>query len=203
MVPTASASPYANTAQVAFDTDTDQPLVSDQLVKKADPFVSTDEGRFVLDEGAARAVLSEAELQQVRESIDSTNEQIALGEQETGLLATNNGNTVTVYASRKDRAIAQDRSSSGDVTKIEYHWFYARIYISKEPLLAASAGTAVGGVWVPEPIISKVLATLGIVGAWATEAYVDKGIVFDVNYADLALIAVSPASFPFRNAHLQ
>ncbi|PKR82493.1 hypothetical protein [Heyndrickxia camelliae] len=60
------------------------------------------------------------------------------------------------------------------VTKLEWHWWGLRVYLSKNTINYASGGVAIGGIWIPEPIISKVLSTLGVLGT-----FVPGGVRFD------------------------
>lgn len=65
----------------------------------------------------------------------------------------------------------------GGVTKIQFHWWGATIYLSKTTINTMGAGITVGGIWIPEPVVSKIAATLGVVITLCP-----GGIVFDYNY---------------------
>lgn len=63
------------------------------------------------------------------------------------------------------------------VTKIAFHWWGATIYLSKTTINVIGAGASIGGIWIPEPVVSKILSTLGV-----AVALCPGGIVFDYNY---------------------
>ena len=79
------------------------------------------------------------------------------------------------------------RAYSEGVTKIEFHWWGATIYLSKTTINYIGGGIAIGGIWVPEPIVSKILATLGVIGT-----LVPGGIAFDYNFILAGIGALLP-----------
>lgn len=64
--------------------------------------------------------------------------------------------------------------------EVDFHWWGATVYISRNTLIAASGGISIGALWIPEPVLSKVLASLGI--AMGTKATLTGGIKFDVRW---------------------
>ena len=62
-----------------------------------------------------------------------------------------------------------------------------KIFISQRTLQGIGAGVSIAGVWVPEPLVSKMASTLGIVVAVAP-----GGIWADFTYAQFALLPVNP-----------
>ncbi|GAA0462958.1 hypothetical protein [Alkalibacillus silvisoli] len=67
------------------------------------------------------------------------------------------------------------------VNDIEIYWWGVRVYLSKSTVNTLAGGLAIGGIWIPEPLVSKVLATLGVIGT-----QVPGGIWFEASYLNLA-----------------
>ncbi|MBG9889842.1 hypothetical protein ABE10_25450 [Bacillus toyonensis] len=61
------------------------------------------------------------------------------------------------------------------VTKIEAQWFGFRVWLSKETVRAIGGGVGIGSLWIPEPLVTKILGSLG--GAIA--AFTPGGVVFN------------------------
>ncbi len=92
------------------------------------------------------------------------------------------------------------RSYKEGVNKVEWYWWGARIYLSKTTVRWIGAGVTVGGIWVPEPVVSKILATIGAI----TAATVQGGIVFDANAAliSMGFVVMNPM-WGISNIHYQ
>lgn len=133
-------------------------------VEKIDPYVKVLDKKFVL-EVPQNIDVSEAALEQAQELIDSTNQII----QENDLF---------VDPETKTAVSTGMLTRSAGHNGIEFHWNYARVYISKGTLQTLGGGLTLGGIWIPHPVISKVAASLGFVVSLAP-----NGIWFDYNYA--------------------
>ncbi|SEI49027.1 hypothetical protein SAMN02910453_0524 [Lachnospiraceae bacterium A10] len=81
-------------------------------------------------------------------------------------------------------SLAKSRYKEG-VTKVVVHWWGLSVYLSKSTIKAIGAGTTVAGIWMPEPVISKVLATLGV-----GVAFCPGGIAFDYDFAAVGITAI-------------
>lgn len=75
------------------------------------------------------------------------------------------------------------------VTKIEFHWWGATIYLSKTTVTTIGTGVTIAGVVVPEPVVSKLLAVAGVI-----ETQCPGGIAFDYNYIVAGINALLPNS---------
>jgi len=85
-------------------------------------------------------------------------------------------------------------SSVGGVNRIETLWWGLRIFISAHTIRTMGAGVAIGGVWVPHVLVSRALATLGIVATQAT-----RGIIIEVYYIGIVI----PKLVPIRSVRFQ
>lgn len=177
--------------------ETSQTTVSEDLAAKADKFVTAEDGQFVLDRRAAKDQLTPEELREVSEAIATTNKQIRHGIETTETESVTWQNTITVYNSQEDQIHAEERGISGGVTKVDFSWNKATIYLSKETLATAAGGVSVAGIFIPEPIVSKVLSAVGGIGAVAIGNNIERGVIFDVNYAELGIsVLVPPFGIP-------
>ena len=79
------------------------------------------------------------------------------------------------------------RRFSEGVTKIVFHWWGATIYLSKTTINFLGGGVAVGGIWILEPVVSKILSTLGVAGTLCP-----GGIAFDYNYVAAGIGTLAP-----------
>lgn len=61
------------------------------------------------------------------------------------------------------------------------------VYISKSTINAIGAGVSIGGIWIPEPVVSKVLSSVGVVVALCP-----GGIVLEYHYGWLVFKALCP-----------
>ncbi len=73
------------------------------------------------------------------------------------------------------------------VDAIELYWWGVRIFLSKTTVNMIGAGVTIGGIWIPEPLVSKILATVGVVIALCP-----GGIWFDYNFILAGITAVMP-----------
>ena len=84
--------------------------------------------------------------------------------------------TITQYSSdsEEDLDTYSAREVNQGVDKVEVYWWGVRVWISGPTLRTIGAGVSIGGIWIPEPLISKVVATLGVLIATSS-----GGIVFN------------------------
>ena len=137
------------------------------------------------------------ELREVSEAIATTNKQVRHGIETTETESVTWQNTITVYNSQEDQIHAEERGISGGVTKVDFSWNKATIYLSKETLATAAGGVSVAGIFISEPIVSKVLSAVGGIGAVAIGNNIERGVIFDVNYAELGIsVLVPPFGIP-------
>lgn len=81
------------------------------------------------------------------------------------------------------------RSFNEGVTKIDFHWWGATIYLSKTTLRTIGSGISIGGLWMPEPVVSKIVGTLGIIVSLSP-----GGIAFDYNYIAAGINKLVPGT---------
>lgn len=104
-------------------------------------------------------------------------------------------NEIYVVSPENEGVKTSTRAFSEGVTKIEFHWWGATIYLSKSTINVIGSGVAIGGIWVPEPLVSKILSTLGVIVALCP-----GGIAFDYNYIAAGISALVPGTALFFSA---
>ena len=145
------------------------------LVARATPFVTVTGERFALDDGATSA-LSTGEITQVETLLAGTNAQLDSLEREgTPIVA------VLATADSTSSDEIQAFAFKEGVTKVEAHWYGLRVWASRTTLGVVGGGVGIAGIWIPEPIVSKVVATIGI----AVGTFAPGGIVF--NYTPVSV----------------
>lgn len=74
----------------------------------------------------------------------------------------------------------------GGINDIDFHWYGYDLYISNSMLKTmgyASGAIAIGSMWIPEPVVSKIISTITGGGAIALEVAADKypnGVIVEV-----------------------
>jgi hypothetical protein len=127
-------------------------------------YVDVKDNKFVLNI-PADVPMSDADIATVRVILAESNERI----QEANL--TIDEDTLT--------AKTQTRFTRGfGKNHVEFHWNYARVWLSKGTIHNIGRGAAFAGIWIPEPIVSKVCASLGFVASLTP-----NGVWFDYNYS--------------------
>ena len=146
-----------------------------ELIAKADPFVSAAQGRFVLDPSAAAGTLTSAEITQVEEMVAGTNEFLAAAETDPALSVSPLG--AKSFIAVEDAPVPRQvrMAFKEGVTKVEAQWFGLRVWLSKWTLQAVGTGVGIGGTFIPEPLISKIVAAFG----FAYAGLMPGGIVFN------------------------
>ena len=146
------------------------PTLSQEKKEELTKWVSYDDEdtRFVIKEGA-KQVLTPSDYSLLNYYINTTNTNISRADFSTG--------EVFVVSPENETVHNATRGYNEGVTKIEFHWWGATIYLSRTTVIAIGAGVTIGGIWVPEAVVSKILATVG-----AVVALCPGGIAFDYNY---------------------
>ena len=79
------------------------------------------------------------------------------------------------------------RSYNEGVTKIDFYWWGVTIYLSKTAINVIGTGISIGGILIPETVVSKILSTLG-----AVVTLCPGGIAFDYNYIAAGISCLVP-----------
>ncbi|AKP67656.1 hypothetical protein [Companilactobacillus ginsenosidimutans] len=108
----------------------------------------------------------------IKENIALTNEKIQETQKDSTI-----GTVTAVDGQGISHSIKQNIARSNGKTDIKFYWNYARVWLSKDTLHQLGLGVAIDGLFVPEPIVSKVCAGFGLVAGAAK-----SGIWFDYNY---------------------
>lgn len=174
----ASASELDNQENtVAIQQQANPSILSDYEINLLDPYVNFD---FA---GKTFSISSEANTELSPELYNKLDNQISLANAQIQQLDLN---------SQAQAQIPQAMAAAyvNGKTDIDFHWWGATVYLSRNTLIGLGGGIAIGGLWIPEPVVSKVLGSLGI--ALGTAASITGGVKFDYKY-----IGVIPAMLPF------
>lgn len=96
---------------------------------------------------------------------------------------------VFVISPEEDIEMTERAKYNRGVTKINFYWWGARVYLSKTTINRIGYGTTIGGIWIPEPHVSKIVATVGVVASVCL-----GGIVFDYNYIAAGINKLIPGT---------
>lgn len=187
LILTCSLSTTAFAANNASEKATLQetPTLSNAQIDRLNDWVSYDEKekQYTINT-AAKEKLSNEDYSLLNTCITITNSNLSnidLSSDEVSVVSPENeSNSIAIGARAKH---------SEGVTKMKLHWWGATIYLSKTTINRVGAGVAIGGIWIPEPVLSKVLSTLGVVAS-----LVPGGIVFDYNYIAAGINQFVPGS---------
>lgn len=142
-------------------SESDQARLSNYV--SIDPLIK----RYVIS-SVAKNELSFEEFSILQENIIKANELI----NESSL---QNPNSISI---ENNAIVITDISTRAKgVTKAEVHWNYVRIWLSKGTIQGIGAGVTLAGIWIPEPVVSKIAATLGV-----AIGLIPSGIRFDYNF---------------------
>lgn len=152
-----------------------EPL-SSSVVNKANQYVSFDEVNkeyFVSD--SLMDVLDYSDYLLVKNQVSNTNSKISF--------ALSNGNDLVSAVDKDNNTVALNynldvSNYSYGKNAIEFHWNYARCWLSKGAVRGIGTGLTLGGIWISANIVGKVCASLGVAAS-----NVNNGIWFDYNYA--------------------
>ncbi|WP_429976091.1 hypothetical protein [Enterococcus sp. DIV0086] len=111
----------------------------------------------------AKSELSKSELTFLQNKISETNSvtsNIVIDPAKETL--TTGDKTITISQNvESNNGISLGFSEGKNDAKV--YWWGVRIWLSKTTVNLIGAGVTIGGIWVPEPVVSKVLATVGVV----------------------------------------
>lgn len=181
---TAFAADYTSVDPDDFATLKETPALTESQKSEMNRWVSydSDNNQFLIKDGA-HEVLDEADYALLNRCIAVTNSNLSRADFSSGevSVATPDDENFT------SGLLKAPRKYSEGVTKIVFHWWGASIYLSKTTINLIGGGVAIGGIWVPEPVVSKVLATLGVIGTLCP-----GGIAFDYNYIAAGISSLVP-----------
>ena len=137
-------------------------------IQKLDAYVSFDENNMeykISDD--AKNDLTESELQYLQTKVSETNiitRNIELSENEA-IDFKDNAVEVTQNIDSGGATLRAASYKEG-INQVKVYWWGVRVWLSKSTVNAIGAGVTIGGVWIPEPLVSKVLSTAGaVIGA--------------------------------------
>lgn len=176
--------------------------VTDSVRWKADRFIWLSGDQFTISPSASN-YLSDSEMLQVELSIQTANEQIRVAQADPNLEETTSHKVVTFTEVSGPEISDTDGDDVSPYfregkTAVNFHWWGVRFYYSKTTVQWIGAGVTVGGLWIPEPFVSKVLGSLG-----AVSTLTPGGIWFDLGYDQLATISTNPFGIIPRRAGFQ
>ncbi|MFI8684612.1 hypothetical protein [Rossellomorea sp. NPDC077527] len=154
-----------------------------------------DNSEYIISD-EAKVKLSKQEYEKLQSVLDDTNI----------FISNNYGNINIIDPNQEsikkdsDKMMVSIAAFKNGKTDVDTFWWGVRIYLSKYTIRAIGAGVTIGGIWVPEPLITKILATLGVVVALCP-----GGIQFDMNWLQISQIPNPsiPLSSKYKNAKFQ
>lgn len=157
------------------------PILSQAQINDFNEWVTYDDesNQFLVKTGA-KDILEQSDYELLDKCLAVTNSNIAMADFSSGEI-------FVVSPEDEGRAISLAARYNEGVTKIVFHWWGATIYLSKTTINVIGAGVSIGGIWIPEPVVSKILSTLGVVVALCP-----GGIVFDYNYIAAGIGSLVP-----------
>lgn len=140
--------------------------------RQIEQFISFDKSteKFTLNNNAKQNLGTE-KFNKVQQVVTETNRQIELAKKDNNVI-------VWVEDTKgEEQCLTPFQTFAYGKTDIKFYWNFARVYLSKGTVQGIGAGLTLGGIWVPEPIVSKVASSLGV-----GIAFIPHGIWFDYNY---------------------
>lgn len=144
---------------------------SSNFINKFDDAVKVVNNLFIIDYSNLPQNTSSSELQSLKALIDQKNSIILKSENLNDGTKLEKDNNSVIISSNSNNSMLRFREGSNYV---HVYWWGLRIGLSKTTINYIGGGVAIGGIWVPEPIVSKILATLGVAMGLAP-----GGIVFN------------------------
>ncbi|MFQ6324129.1 hypothetical protein [Lactococcus garvieae] len=132
---------------------------SSNFINKFDDAVKVINNLFIIDYSNLPQNTSSSELQSLKALIDQKNSIILKSENLNDGTTLEKDNNSVIISSNSNNSMLRFREGSNYV---HVYWWGLRIELSKITINYIGGGVAIGGIWVPEPIVSKILATLGV-----------------------------------------
>ncbi|MDR1606691.1 MAG: hypothetical protein LBS41_06230 [Streptococcaceae bacterium] len=166
-----SADEVVNETQVT-QTNTMTSPVSNNFINKFDKAISLENGRFIINFDALPADTTQSEISQLQQLVFQNNN-ILLENANNQNATISTDNKSINFSEQTDGINGRLRFREGS-NYVHLYWWGLRIGISRSTLMYVGGGVGIAGIWIPEPLISKIIATLGAVTALAP-----GGIVFN------------------------
>ncbi|TMU85063.1 hypothetical protein FGG79_14330 [Bacillus sp. BHET2] len=164
---------------------------------KFEPYVKLEDNSEYVISDEAKTKLSQEEYQKLQSILDDTNIFIINNKNEDLNIIDPKQENLKIGSDKMRMSIAAFKNGKTDA---DTYWWGVRIYLSQYTIRAIAGGITLGGIWVPEPLVTKILATLGVVAALCP-----GGIQFDMNWLQISQIP-NPSvriSSKFSNAKFQ
>lgn len=178
--------------QVQAQENTSVELKSDETVsmdqvQKFDKFVHYNENSRLYEiDATAKDNLDPSEYQELEKAINNANSYLGTIDFNTGdLVEIVDANNSYLYANNEivkdpnnyNDSLARATKYKEGVNKVVTYWWGVDVYIKKSTIRLAGNGATVAGIWIPQPIIGKVLSTCGVAYSNAP-----GGIAFRYNF---------------------
>lgn len=157
--------------------------LSEKQIDKFDKYVKLNENtnQFFLTSIAA-IELSKEDFKALNEQIIKSNSLTEKIKESSDSIITKGDKTITISKKtslEENNTLSRSKYHEGK-TAAKLYWWGVRVWLSKSTLVGLGSGITIGGIWVPEAVVSKVLSTAGVVIALAP-----GGIAF--NYTPVVL----------------
>lgn len=146
--------------------ESDSRTLSEEQINRLDKYVSLDDlNHFVIDEKAS-SDLSNFEYDLLKTKVAEANtkiDSIKLAQNEHTVVSQDSVTVVQEVSELNNSSFAFRSTFKEGKNAVQLYWWGARVWLSKSSVNFIGAGITIGGIWVPEPFVSKILATVGVV----------------------------------------
>ena len=177
---------FANVNVLANESVQESVAVNQEKIdtEKLDSYVSFDQNslNYKID-STAKSELNEYEYNYLINQVEETNNVLSkVNLKSNESLSTDiDSVTITQFESTgnsqdSDVALRSRSKYREGITQVKVYWWGVRVWLSKTTISYIGGGIAIGGIWIPEPVVSKVVSSLGVV-----VSLVPGGIVFNTS----------------------
>lgn len=163
-------------SQITMMTSAQQ-AIFDEATKRIDKYISfdADAGQYVMGAGlsAAKVGLSERFFDYFQRNFETTNVRLKQI-QGDGMMAVEVSKNYLKVFNPEDgfdmltKVLPDDAIEKGGITDVDFYWYGYDLYLSNSTLQGLSLGMqglSVGSMWIPHPVISKIVSTITQGGA--------------------------------------
>ena len=163
-----SADEVANKTQTA-QTNAITSTVSDDFINKFDKAIYLENDRFVINFDILPADTTQTEISQLQQLVSQNNSILLQNVNNPNATISTDNKSVNFSESVNNRLRFREGSNY-----VHIYWWGLRIGISRSTLQVIGGGVGIAGIWIPEPLVSKIIATAGAVTALSP-----GGVVFN------------------------
>lgn len=172
------------------DTNSQQKYILTQKeISKFNQYVSLRDGQFSID-NIAKKDLSDSEYEKLEFNINKNNQIINEINKDSIMIVDPKKQEVNA---KSNNIFAAATTYHEGVTKCDMYWWGARIYLSKTVVNNLGNGIGFGMIWIPEAIVTKIIASIGF-----ALALCPGGVIIDCNLWLAGWNFISPIDVPLN-----